>query len=89
MTNVHRVFLFDEQHTTESRYIAAQYNMVLHSAQQLRRWNFGQASNSRKTPIPRPHGRAMGVFRELFGENDRKIPRELYPIPHMGSVVSI
>ena len=44
------------------------------SAQQLRSLNIGQTSNSRMTPIPRPwpiprpHGRAMGIYRELFGE---------------------
>ena len=27
-----------------------------------------QNSNSRNTPIAHPHGRAMGVFCELFGE---------------------
>ena len=55
--------------TADSRYIAVQYNTLLYIAQ-LRRWNFGYTSNSRKTPIPHPHRRAMDVFRylESFGE---------------------
>ena len=76
------------KHTTiYSRYIAAQYNMVLRPAQQLPSWNFGNTSNSRKTPIPRSNGRAIDVFRELFGD---KWLRELsgvhctrvHPPPH-------
>ena len=44
--------------------------------------NFGYTSNSGKTPIPRPHGRGMGVFRELFQleKNDRDIGSALYSI---------
>ena len=34
-------------------------------------------SNSRKTPIPRPHGRAMSVFRELFEEKWPRIIRSV------------
>ena len=62
--------------TLDSRYITVQYNTFLHTAQQLRRQNFGHTSNSRKTPIhvPHPHGQVMGVFRELFGE---KWPRDI------------
>ena len=62
-----------------TRYIAVQYNTVLHPVQRLRRWNFGQTSNSGKTPIPRHSGRAMDVFRELFGEKwQRDIGSALY-----------
>ena len=56
-------------HIIDSRYIAVQYNTILHPAQQLWVQNFGQTSNSRKTPI----SRTMDVFRELFGE---KWPRD-------------
>ena len=54
----------------DSRYSTEQYN----PAQQLRWWNFDETSIPRKTFIPRPNGRAMGVFRELFGE---KWPRDI------------
>ena len=58
----------------DPRYIAVNYNTILHPAQQTRRYNFGQTSNSRKTPIPRPNGRAMDVSCKLFGE---KWPRDI------------
>ena len=60
-------------HTIDSLYIMVQYSTLLHIAQQLWRWNFGHTSNSQKTPIPRPHGRAMGVFCELFDKSDHEI----------------
>ena len=56
-------------YTVDSRYIAVQYSTILHPAQQFRMKNFGETSNSRRTPLRRPNGRAMGVFRELFGDN--------------------
>ena len=52
--------------TIDSRYFAAQYSTILHPAQQLRMQNFDETSNSRRTPIPHPNGRAMGFFREFF-----------------------
>ena len=61
-------------YTIDSRYIAVLYNTKLHPAQQLRWEDFGQASSSRKTPMPRPNGRAMCVFRELF---EKKCEREI------------
>ena len=57
-----------------SRYIAAQHSTILHTVHHLRMWNFGHTLNLRKTPISRPNGWAMGVFRELFGE---KWPRDI------------
>ena len=48
--------------------ISQKYNMILQTISQLWRQNFGLTLNSRKTPKPRPIGRAMGVFRKLFGE---------------------
>ena len=46
---------------------------VLHT---IHHWmiNFGQTLNSRKTAMPRPNGRAMAVFGELFRE---KWPRDI------------
>ena len=38
----------------------------------------GHTSNSRKTPIARPNGRAMGVNRELRGENWPRDIRSVY-----------
>ena len=58
----------------DSRYIAVQHNTILHTTHQLWRLNFANTSNSRTTPIPRPNGRGMGVFPELFGE---KWPRDI------------
>ena len=67
--------------TINSWYIAVQYNMKLHTSQQLWRYNFGHTSNSRKTPIPGPNGRALCVFRELCGENwPRDIGNALCPV---------
>ena len=68
-TNFHAVWYIIYSH-----YIAVRYNTILHPAQRLRMWNFSQALNSRKTPIPRPNGRVIGVFRELFEE---KWPRDI------------
>ena len=53
--------------TIDSRYITVQHNTLLYTAQQLQRQNFDHSPNSRKTPKSLPHGRAIGVFRELFG----------------------
>ena len=65
----------------DSQYIAVQYNMILHTAQQLRIWNFGQYLNSLKTPISRPNGRALCVFRELVVERwPRDIGNALYRV---------
>ena len=50
----------------QTQYIAVQYNTLLHTVQQLRRLNVGHTSKSRMIPIPCPHGRAMGVIRELL-----------------------
>ena len=57
------------------------YNTLLHRRQQLQRKNFGHTSNSRKTSIPRPHTRAIGIFCELFGE---KWPRDIGSVLYMG-----
>ena len=66
--------------TIDSRYIAVQYNTILHTVQQLRRQNFGQTSNSWKTAIPRPSGRAMTVSHELLGGKwPQDIRSSLYP----------
>ena len=62
--------------TKDSRYIAVQYNVIMYTAQLIRK-KFDQISNSRNTTISRPNGRAMGVFRELFGENG---PRYIGPL---------
>ena len=50
--------------TIDSRYIAIQYDTILQQAQ-FQRLNYGQTSNSQKTPICRSRWLAMGVFREL------------------------
>ena len=54
--------LSSHRYSIDSRYITVQYDILLSPAQQLRRQNCGHTSNSRKTPISRPHGRAMGFF---------------------------
>ena len=58
-----------ETNIIETRYIAIPYNTMPHTVHWIRKYNFGQTMISRKTPIPRPNGRAMGVSRELLQEN--------------------
>ena len=55
-----------------SRYIAEQYNTILHTVQ-LRKQTFVQASNLGKAAISRPNVRAMAPFRELLEKNGREI----------------
>ena len=49
--------------TVECRYNGnAVRHTILHSAIQWQQQNWNQISNSQQTPIPRPHGRAMGCL---------------------------
>ena len=76
------------QNSINSRYIVVQYSMIFHTVQHLPMWTFGQTLNSRKTPKSHPNGRAMGVFRELFGEKwPRDIGSALYNNSHFKSLV--
>ena len=52
----------------DSWYIVVQYDMIVHTVQQLWRQNFGQTSNSQKTAISCPNGWAMPVLHEFWGE---------------------
>ena len=57
--------------TIDSQNIAVQYNMILHTARQLRMLNFDPTPNPRTIPIIRPDGRAMGVFlRKMYDKCD-------------------
>ena len=49
-----------------SRYIMVLYNMILHTAKQLRRYNFSPTSNSQKMPILCPDRWAIGVLHEVI-----------------------
>ena len=61
-----------------SRHIAVEYNTILQPAQPLRLKASVTLPKSRKTPIFRPYGRAMGVIPDLFGE---KWPRNIGSAP--------
>ena len=58
--------------TINSRYITLQYSTILRIAQQLRRQNICQTSNSRKTPKRRPN-ELWESFASYFEKSDREI----------------
>ena len=56
-----------KQASVECRYNAVQYNMTLHTSLQEESISI-KVWNHKRHPIPRPNGRALGVFCEHCGE---------------------
>ena len=66
--------------TIDCRYIAAWYNTILHTAQQIKRYNFSQIKSSRKTSIPHPYGQAMWCLLWVIWSDYTTIYNGLFPL---------
>ena len=63
-------------YSIDSRYIAVIYDAIMHAAQQLQWYNFGQICTHERHRIPLPNGRAMGCLSWVIRRKMTAIYRE-------------